>query len=785
MKTKKKFILPYLTISLFFLLSLTNAFAQGFSDDLIFYESFDSLESINQNVGSYSGILIEPGKFGKSVLLDGGDALSFPIKNNFNLDKGTIEFWFKPLWPGNDSKTHYFFNWRKGNASFRIFKYYSKSKDKSYFVFRVDRSDKKWGGEVSTSSDEPSIIMQWQPNQWHHVQVFWDFTVPDKYIGLLLDDYTKITYSDWIFDGLPPIVEIGNRGNNSQANALIDELKIYNYSLLKPGDPESLQNSTCGDNIWQNYETIYNCPQDCQILDENIYPAEDYLFFKSAPFEAIYEGTVPREEDITDKFIFSVARNEFEPLFFNIYSRKDLYNVKVFFSDFVGNNSLIPRENSEIRVIKNWFQAGTGPQKSFLPVNVPELLLYDDTIEIEDQNWNSQDLPWSPKLGYAFANIPSYTSKQFVIIIKIPDNIEAGIYSSTVTISPENLPSKSFTIDLEVLPFKLEKANKEFIIYLRGRLTGTSNDYVGIERFDKQIKDIKDHGFNGVCLYGENNFEAYQQKIQIVKNHSMDGMLIFTPYSTDLRTLLEENGHEPYFYGVDEPYNNERLKRHIQKSIDIHESGGKVITAITKTYADRLEDLDDSIYDHFAESTYEPLDFANLSFSPEGIDYFHSLINGTATKDHNQTYYWQIMQEDPRINRHLAGFFLWLTDLDGIFPYVYQHIKNNPYDDFDEWHKNLRDHLVTYPSQEGPVPTIQWEALREGIDDIRYLSTWLKFKNEVEKTDPELAYVSEETINTILEKYNTYDAWRSIPISQYYQDRLIIIEEIIKLSRSG
>ena len=83
------------------------------------------------------------------------------------------------------------------------------------------------------------------------------------------------------------------------------------------------------------------------------------------------------------------------------------------------------------------------------------------------------------------------------------------------------------------------------------------------------------------------------------------------------------------------------------------------------------------------------------------------------------------------------------------------------------------------------MPTIQWEALREGIDDIRYLSTWLKFKNEAEKTDPELAYVSEEIINTILEKYNTYDAWRSIPISQYYQDRLIIIEEIIKLSRSG
>jgi hypothetical protein len=44
-----------------------------------------------------------------------------------------------------------------------------------------------------------------------------------------------------------------------------------------------------------------------------------------------------------------------------------------------------------------------------------------------------------------------------------------------------------------------------------------------------------------------------------------------------------------------------------------------------------------------------------------------------------------------------------------------------PWDDFDS--KVYRSVCYTYPTVDGVVGTLQWEAVREGIDDMRYLAT--------------------------------------------------------------
>jgi hypothetical protein len=184
------------------------------------------------------------------------------------------------------------------------------------------------------------------------------------------------------------------------------------------------------------------------------------------------------------------------------------------------------------------------------------------------------------------------------------------------------------------------------------------------------------------------------------------------------------------------------------------------------------------------------LDFVNLSFGGSGRDYFQALMNGTAISQQRETYYWQIMQEDPRINRLNAGFFLWNTGLSGVFPYVYQHIGNNPYDDFGVWYAGnpaYRHHLVTYPSQEGPVPTMQWESLREGIDDVRYLTTWQYYKDLVKSIDPVSAQDSQQIIDALLANYTNpiYTAVNNDgtlpPVTRFAVDRETIRDEILRL----
>ncbi|RKY42909.1 MAG: hypothetical protein DRP81_07310, partial [Candidatus Omnitrophota bacterium] len=43
------------------------------------------------------------------------------------------------------------------------------------------------------------------------------------------------------------------------------------------------------------------------------------------------------------------------------------------------------------------------------------------------------------------------------------------------------------------------------------------------------------------------------------------------------------------------------------------------------------------------------------------------------------------------------------------------------WDDFD--FERYRDHVMAYPTINGVIPTIQWEGFREGVDDVKCLTT--------------------------------------------------------------
>jgi hypothetical protein len=211
-----------------------------------------------------------------------------------------------------------------------------------------------------------------------------------------------------------------------------------------------------------------------------------------------------------------------------------------------------------------------------------------------------------------------------------------------------------------------------------------------------------------------------------------------------------------------------------------------VITAITKEWADRLWDPNDPIYE---DGEYEPLDYANLNVTASE-EYLGARRRGERTgialKEYRQVYYWQIRREDPRVNRYYAGFHLWLTDLDGIYPYVYQSIRQDPYDDFDieegtPYYAAERNGHVSYPSQQGPVCTIEWEALREGIDDYRYLQTWDGLREQVERIDSVEAARSTAAVDAALEKYRAADTLEVVDIAAYDVDRQLIETEILAM----
>ena len=118
-----------------------------------------------QSVGLASGAFV-PGRFGQALDLREGARLRFVGNDgNFHPDQGTIDFWIKPHWPGDDEQKHSFFNCRFGARGYINVNTLGKGR-LGIAVSSGDGDDWRWRrADGDTSS--------WQAEQWHHVAFAW------------------------------------------------------------------------------------------------------------------------------------------------------------------------------------------------------------------------------------------------------------------------------------------------------------------------------------------------------------------------------------------------------------------------------------------------------------------------------------------------------------------------------------------------------------------------------------------------------------------------------------
>jgi hypothetical protein len=807
----------------------------------IFYESFDSFSSIKANGGTYSNITLEKGKSGKGVLIQGKGNLVFPAQNHFNFQKGTIEFWIKPNWDGryNLHSSKYLLKIIWGNTqSLSVPILALRPPTRIQNLMRPQFSDRGTYGR-RVISKEPVTIMQWKPGEWHKVMIFWDFSIPDdpvkghqSYLVAKVDDtftqYKKVApVAPEPMDPHARII-IGqyNVLGRYPADAVIDELKIYDTSRLpvlpfpeyqfNPFHPKSeatFRKLFAKDGFCSNFETHSSDPADCPKLSDGIHPGEKVLFFQRPAFEPVYENYVPQEVEIHTQLNYQAPKGEYETIFFNVYSRINLNKVKVTYTEFQGTHGTIPKTNLDLRVVKNWFQAAQGKSTiaDQLPVYVPGLLLHNDQIPLEtDKTLSRSKVPSLPILDHVETKIAQHTSRQFAMIIRVPQNAAPGAYLATVTLKAAGLPAQKLMLKLEVLPFALRDTGKIYCIWYALDVDRFYAAKMGLDVFEilkRDLADIKKHGFNSIIFYSFNDAYNYKplsaldvetQKIKAARQAGFKRAVIYTgarparlmqDITPALKAMMVRYGFVPWFYGVDE-VGLKQLDEQIKKSMHIHLLGGKVVTTTSKPTSDALDDPNSPVYRSFPKGTYEPLDWV---IYPYWTKYAFDLMAGRAHKNPKkiETYYWQC--RDFRSNRYLFGYFLWITGLDGASIHVYRGAgsKGQFYNDFD-WtgpKRRKRFEILAAPSVEGPVPTFQWEAAREGIQDGKYLATWKYYQIKTAKINPELARQSEKTVINLLDHYRdrfvtTNMADYRISMAQYAADRKTIIHEIEKLLNS-
>lgn len=475
----------------------------------------------------------------------------------------------------------------------------------------------------------------------------------------------------------------------------------------------------------------------------------EYIVYVKAPFEPVLPRSVPKEGEIKKEIRIFASPGEYEPASLVISAQdRDLKGVNIIVTNLIGNEGKVSGKIVDVRIVKSWYQAGKAINDTSHKILTPELLLKNDClIHVDiDKMVNVVGLSGTIKdsLSLLTFDVPKNSFKQIWLTLHVPFGSLPGDYEGKMEIVPQNAPKEDIKIRLEVLPIKLLPPMLEYSIYYRGKLrSGNYPPDVGSEwknekQMEAELKDMVAHGIGNPTVYqpfitradGSYDFSILKQVLEIRKKVGIvNKPLLYLGLGTgapqdkevlnDLKkkvrslvTFARENGcPDVYIYGIDEA-RGKRLKSERLAFHAVHEAGGKVFVACGPDFVDLVGDLLDlPIYSGIPPSSH--------------IEKVHKF--GHKIWNYGNP---QCGVEEPLTYRRNYGLLLWQKGLDGTCDYAYQHAFGNIWDDFD--HSTYRDHVMAYPTIDGVIPTLQWEGFREGVDDVRYLSTLVKIINNLE-----------------------------------------------------
>ena len=161
-----------------------------------------------------TNIAYETGALGSGVFLGPGNQLQYAAACNIRGAQGTVRFWIKPRWNGNDGQGH--FALRFGTAGGILI-----GKDGGNF-WRIILN--RYGGAGGPELGAGLFVNDWVANQWHHVAFTWG---PDT-IKVYVDGSLRTAVSAPV---PPPSVnatdlQLGADGGSSYLDAVIDEVAI-------------------------------------------------------------------------------------------------------------------------------------------------------------------------------------------------------------------------------------------------------------------------------------------------------------------------------------------------------------------------------------------------------------------------------------------------------------------------------------------------------------------------------------------------------------------------------
>lgn len=464
-----------------------------------------------------------------------------------------------------------------------------------------------------------------------------------------------------------------------------------------------------------------------------------YVVYQTPLFERPSAERLPASNELADRLNLRAAGDEIETGTFSIFTKEPLEEVQVTWSGLTGpTGEAIPHDAVDVRILQPWGSRGQA-----------DILATD--LRIAFDGWLKEYY----KAARFIPRIDANSSRKLWITIAVPPSQPAGKYTGSIEFRPSNKPATTIPVELQVLPFDLPQTSRVVGFFYpavlhrddqpedisgpngmfydglttdqsyRAELTAMRRagfnalvlpDYstgpLSPEYTRRLLAPVKELGFQYVCLEGSEHIidrglprdeaerEAIKAKTEILRQRL-----------TEVLRIGRDLGIEHlYIFGFDEPNDPDGIARNRIITQTVHELGGKLATAV----------IFREVFDAMKDTVDLPIvSWSGLAMSLKPGETPAQYAGQTQDKPRLVAYYANLVAKFTPVTRLCFGFYLYKSKLSGNIPWAYYYLGPG-------WKPFGEDYPIdtayyAFPTSDQPIPTLKFEAAREGVTDLRYL----------------------------------------------------------------
>ncbi len=479
-------------------------------------------------------------------------------------------------------------------------------------------------------------------------------------------------------------------------------------------------------------------------------PAADdgrgYILTARPYLDLVFPDAIPAAADVVSELRVAATRGEYEPVVFSVHAFRDLGPCRVSVTDLRAgpqtiSNAAIDIASVACRNLRTTFRGSVY-------MHAPALLQAGPPV-----------------------TIAAGRTQQFWLTIHVPAQTAAGEYAGSITFTPQNAAPSSLELILRVYPFDLVEP-QDVSLGMYDQLWSTTSDGTWLR---DRFADMRAHGMttvgycgglngvidleDGVARVRFDGTSRFEQVMEAFRDAGFPRPLLWlmdddiwawcaeqaAPGSAQfdalhrqvIQSLLQQCERRDWpgivFQPIDEPGsyglrpNAQYIEKWAVQSRLIKEAGGTVEV------------------DHVPFSTDDPRLEGALERALPFIDIFTQRFSTRPIWFEQDGWWWGNMKEQAaewgkqlwsyNINnanffpelptmRLAYGVFVWHEQVKGQLLWQYQQPAGNPLNCLDG---SYTDMMYRYPEMPHASiqggPSLMWECIREGVDDLRYLQT--------------------------------------------------------------